>query len=70
MKMFALFQFSTTFNVTSRSELVVLAGEPLGRRSVMVRDCQGAVVSDAGLDLAAGTQRLTVPPSGLVLIEG
>lgn len=55
-------------NATARSELVVLAGAALGRR-VIVRDCQGAVVSDAGLDLN-GAQRIAVPPSGLVLLEG
>ncbi len=57
-------------NATSRSELVVLAAEPLGRRRVIVRDCQGAVVSTDDLDLAAGAHRLAVPPSGLVLLEG
>jgi alpha-galactosidase len=55
-------------NATARGELVVLAGGPLGRRRVVVRDCQGAIVSDAETGFAAGAHRIAVPPSGLVLI--
>jgi len=57
-------------NATSRGELVVLAAEHLGSRRVVVRDCQGTVVSDSRYDLAAGALRLAVPPSGLVQLDG
>ena len=51
-------------NGTRRERVVIELAEPLGPRTVIVRDCCGREVHRRQVDLSAGVHRLDVPPAG------
>lgn len=57
-------------NATRGGRVVLELERAAGPRRLVVRDCQGRVVEDRRIDLAAGVNLLAVPPAGVAAITG